>query len=528
MPMMKAPSSGVTVRMYRQGHGDCFLLAFPSTGKPNDRPVFMLIDCGLKPGSEVKPGQTVDKIIADIGEATGNKIDIVVVTHEHQDHVNGFLKKKSGAFVFDKIEIGTVWLAWTENGKDKLANKLRDRFNDTLLGLARTEHRLTAADPNSESLDRIRELLELELGDEGAGAAFTNTFGAVAKENPHLSFRETLALAIKGISNKKAIKYLRDKAENNPLFLRPDRGPYFIPRVKGTKVYALGPPRNEEQLLSLEPLDHEEFKLHGPGDRLGLDGASLSFFKALEDIEGGADASPFSNRFCLTINEVFAPPPPAASSDDRQEINHYRTHYGEDAAHDADSWRKIDTDWLAQGETLALRLNSEVNNTSLVLAFELPSTGKVLLFTGDAQRGSWISWDELTWEKDGVPVSAKELLERTVFYKVGHHGSHNATLKGETEDDYANLSWMGAGDFGDEFVAMIPANTKWALGKKKPWKHPLQAIEDALQAKADGRVFRTDIDKVKKPDSVTAAKWRGFDRRKNETKLFLEYTVFDR
>ena len=28
MPKMKAPDSGVKVRMYRQGHGDCFLLAF--------------------------------------------------------------------------------------------------------------------------------------------------------------------------------------------------------------------------------------------------------------------------------------------------------------------------------------------------------------------------------------------------------------------------------------------------------------------------------------------------------------------
>ena len=28
----RRPTNGVTVRMYRQGHGDCFLLAFPREG----------------------------------------------------------------------------------------------------------------------------------------------------------------------------------------------------------------------------------------------------------------------------------------------------------------------------------------------------------------------------------------------------------------------------------------------------------------------------------------------------------------
>jgi hypothetical protein len=47
------PQDGATVRMYRIGHGDCFLLAFP--GETEDKPVYVLIDCGYKPGS---PGYT--------------------------------------------------------------------------------------------------------------------------------------------------------------------------------------------------------------------------------------------------------------------------------------------------------------------------------------------------------------------------------------------------------------------------------------------------------------------------------------
>ena len=43
------PPGGVTVRMYRIGHGDCFLLAF--AGEAADKPAYVLIDCGYKPGS---------------------------------------------------------------------------------------------------------------------------------------------------------------------------------------------------------------------------------------------------------------------------------------------------------------------------------------------------------------------------------------------------------------------------------------------------------------------------------------------
>ena len=45
-------------------------------------------------------------------------------------------------------------------------------------------------------------------------------------------------------------------------------------------------------------------------------------------------------------------------------------------------WRRIDDDWLYSAETLALKLNTGINNTSLVLAFELPQSKKVLFFAG--------------------------------------------------------------------------------------------------------------------------------------------------
>src|SRR5262245_41070903 len=134
MPKLKAPPSGITVRMYRQGHGDCFLLAMPD-GKNGT--FYLLIDCGFWTGSEIAQDRTIDKVIADIAEATGNHIDVVAITHEHMDHVNGFGAKDAADVPYFKgITIGEVWLAWTENEADTFANKLRKKFGDTLLALA--------------------------------------------------------------------------------------------------------------------------------------------------------------------------------------------------------------------------------------------------------------------------------------------------------------------------------------------------------------------------------------------------------
>src|SRR5205814_10221079 len=50
LPILSPPASGVTVRMYRQGLGDCFLLAFP-TGQAGQA-FYTLIDCGVIFGTQ--------------------------------------------------------------------------------------------------------------------------------------------------------------------------------------------------------------------------------------------------------------------------------------------------------------------------------------------------------------------------------------------------------------------------------------------------------------------------------------------
>ena len=189
-------------------------------------------------------------------------------------------------------------------------------------------------------------------------------------------------------------------------------------------------------------------------------------------------------------------------------------------------WRRIDRDWLYSAEQLALDMSDYTNNSSLVLAFELGKGGKVLLFAADAQRGNWKSWAKKGWTEGGKKVTVKNLLSRTVLYKVGHHGSHNATLNGTADADYANISWMAEGDHGREFTAMITAVRKWAE-TQDGWDHPLKAIKDALLQKAGGRVFQTDtdFDTMEKPSGATAAEWDQFTGRTVGDKLYFDYTI---
>jgi metallo-beta-lactamase superfamily protein len=67
------------------------------------------------------------------------------------------------------------------------------------------------------------------------------------------------------------------------------------------------------------------------------------------------------------------------------------------------------------------QLDDQMNNTSLILLFEV--FGRKLLFPGDAQFENWSYAMTEAPDKDRVA----ELVAEVDFYKVGHHGSLNAT-----------------------------------------------------------------------------------------------------
>jgi hypothetical protein len=196
-----------------------------------------------------------------------------------------------------------------------------------------------------------------------------------------------------------------------------------------------------------------------------------------------------------------------------------------DEVPDSANFRRIDGDWLGAAEQIALDMNSYTNNASLVLAFELSPGGKVLLFAADAQRGNWMSWAEQSFSDGNRTVTTRDLLGRTVVYKVGHHGSHNATLNGTAAATHPCLGWMGQGPAAKEFVAMITAVWPWAK-TQKGWIHPLPAIKAALAEKASGRVFQTDTDfETMAAKAGANPEWSAFAARSEGNRLWFDLKI---
>lgn len=107
----------ITVRMYQVGFGDCFLVSFayrrPLADGRAER--HMLIDFG---STHAPHGQKLDwpAIATQVAGDCGGKLDVVVVTHRHKDHLSGFANDKAAAII-DDLQPGLVVRPWTEHPK---------------------------------------------------------------------------------------------------------------------------------------------------------------------------------------------------------------------------------------------------------------------------------------------------------------------------------------------------------------------------------------------------------------------------
>jgi hypothetical protein len=441
----------VRVRMYRQGLGDCFLLTFTQEdGSVHN----MMIDCGLFQGTS--NGSKIMKGVADdIKAATNSQIDVVALTHEHWDHISGFSYAKD---IFQKpgFRFEEVWVGWTENKDDPKFKAVRERFEMKLQGLRSALKQMDSSGMNGALKETVNALVNEFFGQGDQVASLTGA--------------ETW-------------KYVLEKSiAQPPKYCSPGQI-HTLNGVDGVRIYVLGPPEDFELLDDEESPEDETYRKHlrmAVGD---------SFLAAAT----GDDDSDFDTDTYLPFDEKFSIPYDLANAGladtDPELAAFFREQYGfDDKANDA--WRRIDDDWLALAGDLALNIDGITNNTCLAIAIELIESKKVLIFPGDAQFGNWISWQKVKWEVEDengvkVEVKANDLLKRTAFYKVGHHGSHNATLK------KSGLEIMEHPDL----VAMIPTNQAFAKTKNADtggWKMPEQELMDRLEIKARGRVILAD------------------------------------
>lgn len=449
-PIADVATDALSVRMYKGLLGDCFLLRLASPAGRSH----ILIDCGILQGI-AGGGERLGKVAEDVVQTTGGELDLLVITHEHADHISGFAHA-ADAFFGGRLKIHKLWMGWTENSADPQAQGLRARFDKAKVAVT-----AAAAMAAKLALDgqvgaaAVTAGLEAFIGpvDLGAGPAGPPRTGR--------QILEALKAAAGGVA-----------------YLEPGEI-VTTPGATGLRAYVLGPPRSEARLFKPLPSAGDNKETYAGGD--GLNQAD-NLQGAIAVQKGAPDPDiPFPKRYRYPMDH--------AAGDDPSDV---ALAWLRQAYEGGPDWRRIDADWLGGAGALALKLDSNTNNTSLVLAFETPA-GKVLLFAADAQVGNWLSWYDQTYPPAPAPapgaappsvpgVKAEDILARTVVYKVGHHASHNATL------DALGLEKMT--DPG--LVAFIPVVEEYAHAQGSGWNMPFPPLLKRLLDRTQGRVLRGD------------------------------------
>ena len=435
---MSVPVSA-KVCMYRLLElGDCFLLTF-TAGASKSR---MLIDCGSFRNTTASATRLNQITKAIATELAGAPLDVVVGTHQHNDHLSGFVHCEAA---FRKMGVGEVWLSWLDNPADKRAQAIGKAHHNLLLHL----HAARAAMQSSRRGSRPGPVAarSLEVLDDVLGF-----YGASAGAAPEVP--------------AKAVQILKGIGAKKPSYLAPGKS-LMLPGVPAgsVRVHVLGPPRTDADLFRADPKKGESYDPALASANLLASRFLDASRKTGRSASGREDDYPFNERYKRSADSRH-------SSALAANMKRYRA--------SGVRWRTIDDDWMQQAETLALYLDTFTNNSSLVLAIELVASGKVLLFAADAQTGNWSSWAKVKWDDHGVHTD--DLLARTVFYKVGHHASHNATL-------VAAFEKMGT----PELVAFIPVDKKDPnIAKKDGWKMPAANLFKRLKEKTSNRVLQMD------------------------------------
>jgi hypothetical protein len=378
----------IRIRMYRVGFGDCFLLSLPAKDGKGAGPYrHILIDCGVhSQGGDIG---TIGKVVDNIAEVTDRRLEIIVATHAHRDHIYGFGKF---ADIFANFKVGEVWLPWTWDENNEEVLRIHER--QAALQEKLYQHFLAldaSADPNA--LSAVVNL----LGNLQAIESLKSGFG----------------------SDKVKIRYLKagDKLKGGDI------------SIPGLSVRILGPPQSEDFLAQINPPSGQGYLRVGAEAQNGK--GKLELVNAIQPFEDRWK-DPYSGYLPLSI---------------------------EDEVH-------LQTLSNSSINDLVFALDQARNNESLVILFIF--CNKYLLFTGDAQYENWRLWLENEMPSD-------DILSKISFFKIAHHGSHNAALK-------AALEKMSNG----KFAAMVSTQSK-------PWESiPSVSLMSRLDEKTKKRIVRSD------------------------------------
>jgi len=357
-------AKSLRIRMYRVGFGDFFLVTVPTESGPEH----IVVDCGVFKGKTGKGDiATIKTAVRHMAAETESKLALIIVTHRHADHIVGFSRC---AKEFEKFSVDAVWMPIWETEYDDNVQKFQDDLQRVALNLGAAL--AGRDDPISEQIQNF----VLNATGEGPG----------------------------GGSNAKSLELLKTKLGVKPQYLaKGDKAklPSALQKA-GLTAQILGPPPiGKDDFMKMMDLEK------GVGQYLDSQNRTDA-----DDGEQHQGLMPFEPKYTAS---------------------HYD--YPESAFRE---WRKprdleegVRSSTPAALYLAASTLDSFLNNQSLVVLFGWQ--GKQLLFAGDAQGGNWEYWlyDEENPAEDPTDLEltkdSKKILRNIDFYKVGHHGSTNAT-----------------------------------------------------------------------------------------------------
>jgi hypothetical protein len=319
----------------------------------------------------------VDTVIADAAEPGGPRLDVVVCSHRHRDHVVGF----EAADAWKAVRVDEVWMPWTEHPTDPEARRIRE-------AQARKAKRLRLAISHLAGLneDRRRTILEMV-------------------ENSDLTNSEAMGTLHGGFAGPQAKHFLPELVDGK------DERRLESAALPGVTVHVLGPSRRTEIIRDMNPPGDESFLQGAPAAADGTASATPAPF-----LQGWA-VSPSGAAFGRWFAEVVERGKELGDGARPPEDEDFLAFWVKTLGLRARDLKAVEAAADDDPFAAAVALDKAVNGTSLMLVFEM--RGTFLLFPGDAQWG--------TWKRALEDPEWRELLGRTTFYKVGHHGSHNAT-----------------------------------------------------------------------------------------------------
>jgi hypothetical protein len=355
----------VTLRAYDVGFGDCFLLTFHYSASQKH----LLIDFGStrKPKDKAVTGNYMERIAKQIAVDCNYRLTAVIATHRHKDHISGFDNggNKGPGEIIRNLKPEIVLQPWTEDPDAE-----RDARKPT---------------KKLRGLKLHKSLYVRSLTDMGHYASFIRTTAKRLRGRHLEAIRSQLDFLgdDNDLKNRDAVVNLMTMGKRPARYLYATARSGLESLLPGVKVHVLGPPTLEQEpRISTQTATQADEFWHLRAGFWARRGAMSK--------RGGKLATP------LFAHHVTRPP---------WDARWYRYRAQKE-----------------QAETLlsiVRTLDTAMNNTSLILLFEVGKS--CLLFPGDAQ------WEN--WRYALSQPKTQKLLKRVDLYKVGHHGSLNATPK---------------------------------------------------------------------------------------------------